>query len=463
MSRFVRASKFRHVFGTANKRELCYDNVKVSRSAHDSNIIKVNPVFMAINWEAGGGGAFAVVPLDQVGKLPVNQPLFNGHTGAVLDTDFNPFNDYVIVSASEDTTIKIWNIPEGGLTENCSTPAGTLTGHGKKVGQVLFHPTAENILASSSFDLTVKIWDLEKGTEIIQLEGHLDFVQSMSWNWEGNLLATTSKDKKLRVWDVRAGKCIADAEPHQGVKGSRVCWLGDSDRLVTTGFSRMSDRQVAIFDYKNLAEPIKTENLDTSSGLLMPFYDNDTKILYIAGKGDGNIRYFEIVDNAPFMHSVSEYKSSDPQRGLAFMPKRGVNVNEVEISRGYKLTTSSVEPISFKVPRKADNFQADIFPDTVSGEAALSAADWIGGATAKPKLVSLENGYVAPTAKKEFTTEAPANAAAAPALPSSDKEYQDAYHRLRKENEKMKSEISQKDVKIRQLEIQIENLKTAAN
>lgn len=63
-----------------------------------------------------------------------------------------------------------------------------------------------------------------------------------------------------------------------------MCWLGDSDKLVTTGFSRMSDRQIAIFDYKDLAAPLKTENLDTSSGLLMPFYDNDTKMLYVAGK-----------------------------------------------------------------------------------------------------------------------------------------------------------------------------------
>lgn len=59
-----------------------------------------------------------------------------------------------------------------------------------------------------------------------------------------------------------------------------------------------------------------------------------------------------MVDNEPYMHFISEYKSSDPQRGLAFMPKRGVNVNEVEISKGFKLTTSGIEPISFKVPRK---------------------------------------------------------------------------------------------------------------
>jgi coronin-1B/1C/6 len=44
MSRFVRASKFRHVFGTAAKRESCYENIRVSGNAWDSDLIAVNSV-----------------------------------------------------------------------------------------------------------------------------------------------------------------------------------------------------------------------------------------------------------------------------------------------------------------------------------------------------------------------------------------------------------------------------------
>jgi len=45
------------------------------------------------------------------------------------------------------------------------------------------------------------------------------------------------------------------------------------------------------------------------------------------------IRYFEITDEAPYIHYLNMYQSSDPQRGIGFMPKRGVNVNMCEISR----------------------------------------------------------------------------------------------------------------------------------
>src|SRR6185437_5066020 len=101
-SRFVRSSKFRHVFGTPAKKECSYDNLKVSRNAVDGNLAKVNPRFLSVSWAASGGGAFAVLPLDKVGKMPTEMPLFLGHTAPVLDTDFSPFNDFLVASSSED-------------------------------------------------------------------------------------------------------------------------------------------------------------------------------------------------------------------------------------------------------------------------------------------------------------------------------------------------------------------------
>lgn len=81
--------------------------------------------------------------------------------------------------------------------------------------------------------------------------------------------------------------------------------MGDLDKVATTGFSRTSDRQLFIYDTKNFANPIVQENIDTSSGVLMPFYDNDTRMIYLAGKGDGNIRYYEFVDDNQQLYFLS--------------------------------------------------------------------------------------------------------------------------------------------------------------
>jgi hypothetical protein len=45
---------------------------------------------------------------------------------------------------------------------------------------------------------------------------------------------TTCKDKKIRVFDVRAGNVVAEMPGHQGVKGTRVEWMGPLDKFVTT-------------------------------------------------------------------------------------------------------------------------------------------------------------------------------------------------------------------------------------
>ncbi len=84
----------------------------------------------------------------QSGRVDLNHPQVVGHTSAVLDLDWNPFNDNVIASGSDDQSIKIWMIPDGGLQENMVEPLVDLQYHQKRVGQVKWHPTASNILFS---------------------------------------------------------------------------------------------------------------------------------------------------------------------------------------------------------------------------------------------------------------------------------------------------------------------------
>jgi len=106
MSRVVRSSKFRHVFGTPAKKELTYDGVKPSRSAWDSNKVSASSKFIGLIWDASGGGAFAVLDVNNKGKLG-QFPLVTGHTGEVLDIEFNPFNSNLVASVSEDCYGKI--------------------------------------------------------------------------------------------------------------------------------------------------------------------------------------------------------------------------------------------------------------------------------------------------------------------------------------------------------------------
>ena len=100
--------------------------------------------------------------INKTGRFDGSLPKVQGHSSSVLDFDWNPFDDSMVASASDDSTVKVWQIPEGGLTENLTEPLVDLKGHGRKVTLLKFNPTVNNVLASCSGDQTVKIWDIEK-------------------------------------------------------------------------------------------------------------------------------------------------------------------------------------------------------------------------------------------------------------------------------------------------------------
>lgn len=220
-------------------------------------------------------------------------------------------------------------------------------------------------------------------------------IYSLDMNRDGSLIATTSKDRMLRIIEPRSGIVVSEGICHMGTKCSKVVFLSN-DKVLTTGFSKHSDRQYAIWKQHDLKEPLIQEFIDSSSGVLQPFFDFDTKVLYLAGKGDGNIRYYEIIEETPYIYYLNQFLSGHPQKALGFMPKRGLNVAQCEVFRFYKLHAGGnvCEPISMIVPRKSTLFQVDLFPDTLSGQPATNCKDWFSGRNVQPTLMSLQTGQM---------------------------------------------------------------------
>lgn len=56
-------------------------------------------------------------------------------------------------------------------------------------------------------------------------------------------------------------------------------------------------------------------------------------VVSVSPQGDSSIRYFEITEEPPYVHYISTFSSKEPQRGMGFMPKRGMDVSKCEIAR----------------------------------------------------------------------------------------------------------------------------------
>ena len=204
---------------------------QVSSSAWDTDLIQANHKFLSINYQASGGGAFSILPLlspfTSITPLPTPRlpdliPLCRGHSAPVLDTAWDPHQQAILASAGEDGKILLWNFDDelSNASQGLTTYSGKFSGwgedgwtcpsdfnhtasvpkagNGRKVGQVVYNPSAGGVLASASGDHMVRIWDTDSrgsGLEsaVIELKGHRDTIQSLSWNYTGDLLITVSQ------------------------------------------------------------------------------------------------------------------------------------------------------------------------------------------------------------------------------------------------------------------------------
>jgi len=296
----------------------------------------------------------------------------------------------MLATASEDCTVKVSVIPEEGV-EKVTEANATLEGHQKKLALLHFHPGANNILASSAFDNTIKVWDIEKSQAIFSIEEHPDLPQSFEWNENGSLMATTCKDKLLRVFDARTTGATMKGNSLEGGKKSSVVWVDNHAKIVVVGFGKSNSRQYALYDPRKLGDPVLPPvDIDAAASVIIPYYDSDTSILYLAGKGDATVRYYEIVDEDPCVHFLTDFRDNESMKGACFLPKTSCDTKSCEIAICYRLMKDWVSPVSFQVPRKSDLFQADIFPDTYNGVPVMTAAEWAGGENKSPQKKSMK-------------------------------------------------------------------------
>ncbi|XP_033210325.1 coronin-7 isoform X2 [Belonocnema kinseyi] len=384
-----KASKYKNAAPIVPKPEACIRDIFVGSYQTYGNNIAASAAFMAFNVDHNGS-SLAVLPLEDCGRKSKTMPLLHAHTDTVTDMDFSPFHDGLLATGSQDCLVKLWYIPESGLEESLCNPDCTFSHRQRRVEVVRWHPTAEHLLTTVSYT-NLSLWDIVSQKDLFSTNEHTDVIQSVSWKQDGTILATSCKDKQVRIIDPRAPKNIINSSPsHQSIKDSRIVWLGNGERILTTGFDSARLRQVYIRDLRNLSDPIKTLELDCSTGILMPLYDPDTNMLFLAGKGDTTIIYMEVTEKDPYLVEGLRH-SGEQTKGVSLVPKRALNVMQAEVNRVLQLTSNMVIPIMYQVPRKTyRDFHADIYPDTAGCVSNNTAAAWIKGQDEPVPKMSLD-------------------------------------------------------------------------
>ncbi|XP_037919138.1 coronin-7 isoform X3 [Hermetia illucens] len=384
-----KASKYKNAAPIVPKPEACIRDICVGSYQSYGNNIAASAAFMAFNWEHTGS-SLAVLPIDDCGRKSKTMPLLHAHTDTIMDIEFSPFHDGLLATASQDCLVKIWHIPEKGLETSLSDPECTFSYKQRRAETVGFHPTADFLLYSTAAGC-ITLWDITSQKDIFFNNEHPETIQSLSWKNDGTVLATSCKDKIVRIVDPRSATAIQmSADSHQSIKDSRVVWLGEQNRILTTGFDSGRLRQVIIRDLRNFSVPEKTLELDCSTGILMPLFDPDTNMLFLAGKGDTTISYMEVTDKDPYLIEGLRH-TGEQTKGACLVPKRALKVMEGEVNRVLQLTSNTVIPIMYQVPRKTyRDFHSDLYPETSGYKTELTADKWIKGTNISVPKISLD-------------------------------------------------------------------------
>jgi len=330
-----------------------------------------------------------------------------------------------------------------------------LEGHTKKLSFVRWNPNVSGILSTIAFDNVLKIWDSEQAKEVLSVEEHPDLPCSVEWNESGSLLATSCKDKLIRVMDPRQKTAAAKTTGIEGGKAWRIFWMDNRNKIGAVGFSKSNARQVGIWDARALNAPLNMQDLDTSASVAIPYYDYDTSVLFLAGKGDASVKYFELTDEDPYLFFLTDFRDTEAAKGACFLPKTVCDTKLCEIAICYRLMKEWISPVSFQVPRKTENFASDIYPDTYAGIAAMSGSEWMAGANKPVIKRSMKPGTVAPTATVTSSISSSASASSSPSSPAaaaSDSAKDQELASLKAENSDLKAQIAALMVRISKLE-----------
>ena len=398
-------SKLRNVYGDPKKEK--FTDVRMAEVTSEGSLLAVNSTFLAVSWQ-GVGGCVGVFDANTPNRISSEIPLIRGHDSYVSDVKFSPFRTNLLATGSDDTTIKLWEIPQEGLKEDLTNELQKFTGHSRKVSNVEFNPVCNDIIASAAFDNTVQVWNMVKSEAFCKIS--FGTPTSLEWNYNGSLVGATTKEKMCYIIDPRANKITITTKAHESPKIQKMCFI-DENHFITCGFNKNSMREIKLFDMRKAAEGALEEavgkiDVDRQSGIMSPFYDDGLKLLYVPGRGEGNIHYYDLSDLQ--IKECSEYKSSQPQKAITMFPKKTMDYNKCEVARFAKVVGKEIMYLGFFVPRRNPGYDSSLYPPVYTGEPAITTDEWMGGANKDPivkEINTIENKWVSEPMKFEKKVE----------------------------------------------------------
>lgn len=127
------------------------------------------------------------------------------HNRQVHNVTFNPHAGYQLLSASQDGTVRMWDLRDLTRTTGTFTSRGTFSGRSDGVRDVKWSPENGVQFAISTDSGYIQKWDwYNMKAPLIKIAAHSTTCHTIDWHPDGKHLVSASADKTVKVWDFTA-------------------------------------------------------------------------------------------------------------------------------------------------------------------------------------------------------------------------------------------------------------------
>ena len=147
---------------------------------------------------------------------PILQIDTGGHKAGINDVIFTR-DGKRLVSASDDKTIRVWNVETGRVERVIRGQIGE--GHGGKIFAAALSPDNRWLavggwMKGDDGNHKIRILEFRTGEVARLLKGHGNVINALSFFPDGRRLISGSSDKTARIWDVATGKTLHALSGH---------------------------------------------------------------------------------------------------------------------------------------------------------------------------------------------------------------------------------------------------------
>ncbi|XP_044272735.1 transducin beta-like protein 3 [Tribolium madens] len=228
----------------------------------------------------------------EVPKKPTSDTILNctrteiAHQKDINCVSVSP-NDRIIATASQDKTAKLWT--------DSLTFVGTLKGHKRGVWSVKFSPI-DQVVITSSADCTIKLWSVADLNCLKTLEGHDSSVLQAEFVSNGMQILSAGADGFLKLFSVKTSECVGTFDQHEG----RIWAMAvqkDESRIVTGGSDSLLIKWKDVTEERKLQRLKEEEEEALQQQQLANYLQNDQllKALKLALKLDRPLQVLKIV------------------------------------------------------------------------------------------------------------------------------------------------------------------------